>query len=246
MFIQYNLDFDTNLFDELSTCIKYEDITKGRLGANLVNDNTIIPLVRTTTKYKNPVQLFSPIHYDIINKIQMITEINNINFNNAMIEIYDNNYTNMKYHTDQSLDLEPESYICLFSCYSNPNSKSIRKLRIKDKESNIESEFMLNHNSIIIFSLETNKKFNHKILLNHHSKSDNNKWLGITFRMSKTYIHFKNEIPYFYQTGIILRQAEREEEKEFYRLKKEENNKINFNYDFIDYTIDSSNLIKIN
>lgn len=247
MFFQSVLDFDTNLFDELLSATNFETITRDREGAILVNKLDIIPLVRSTTIYKNPPQLLSSIHHDIINKIKSTyaTHISDIDFNNIMIEIYDNTYTKMKYHSDITLDLDPCSYICIYSCYSNPESKSVRKLIVKSKEDDSEYEYILHHNSIILFSVETNKKFTHKIILDKPSR-DNNKWLGMTLRLSKTFIHFINEEAYFYNTDIKLKEANIEERKQFYKMKGDENHIIEFSYDFIDYTISQSDLIKLN
>src|SRR5579883_1763670 len=166
MFTQFNLNFNNNLFEELSKSIEFEEITNGRMGANLIllKENKLIPLVRTTTAYQKPFQKFLPIHLDIIDKINKISNLD-IKLNNALIEIYDSRYTNMGFHSDQSLDLESNSYICIFSCYSNPKSKLIRKLIVKNKESGLVTEYVLNHNSVIIFSIETNQKYLHKIVL---------------------------------------------------------------------------------
>ena len=67
MFTKFTIDTETNLFEELSKSITFEDITNGRQGATLVDyKDDLIPLVRTTTNYNNPAQKFLPIHYDII------------------------------------------------------------------------------------------------------------------------------------------------------------------------------------
>ncbi len=71
MFSKYTLDFPTNLFDQLSSSTKFEDITKGRVGANLVDyKNNLIPLVRPTSVYHVPAQKFLPIHHHIIDNIR--------------------------------------------------------------------------------------------------------------------------------------------------------------------------------
>jgi hypothetical protein len=94
MFEKYIINYERNLFDELSTNIELEDIVKGRQGANLIDfKNNLVPLVRTTTNYSKPTQLFLPIHYQIIRDIKKINE--NIELNNALIEIYDSNYKTM-------------------------------------------------------------------------------------------------------------------------------------------------------
>jgi hypothetical protein len=69
------------------------------------------------------------------------------------------------------------------------------------------------------------------------------KWLGITFRLSKTYIEFVNEISYFYKTDKKLKLANEEETKEFYKMRQTENKSINFEYPEINYTISESDLL---
>lgn len=246
MFSKIDIKIEADIFNKLEESTIFENITVGRLGANLINNNNIIPLVRTTTIYRNSSQQFLPIHYDIINKIKIISKNNELNFNNAMIEIYDSKYTKMKYHTDQSLDLEQNSYICIFSCYENPLSLNIRKFKIKEKETNNYSEFLLNHGSIILFSLNTNYKHLHKIILEQNSlNAVENKWLGITFRLSKTFIQFVNEIPYFYQTNNILKFANDQNKLKFMKYKSLENKNIYFNYPEIDYTLNTSDILPI-
>lgn len=129
MFKKISIDYlNNNLFTELSESVNFETICKGRKGAILVNiKNNLIPIVRTTTKYKNTVQKFMKIHENIMEEIK---KHGDFKFNNAMIEIYDSDYSKMKFHSDQSLDLEKESYICIFSCYKDKES-SIRTLEIK-------------------------------------------------------------------------------------------------------------------
>lgn len=169
----------------------------------------------------------------IIDQIKEISQLP-LKFNNAMIEIYDETYTKMKFHTDQSLDLLENSYICLFSCYKYSDS-NIRKLIIKNKNQLTTDTIDLHNNSFVIFSTETNKQFLHKIIGN------TKEWLGITFRCSKTFIDknlcFKNNKP--------IRIANELEIKEMYKYKSLENKTIDFNYPEIDYTLSSSDLIFI-
>ena len=260
MFSQFQIEFATNIFDELSkSTAEFENIIDGRLGANLIDyQNNLIPLVRTTTIYNKPPQIFLPIHYEIINKIKQVSDDTKskpkLNFNNAMIEIYDSRYTKMGYHTDQSLDLEPDSYICIFSCYDNPLTPDIRKLKIKEKTTNNCSEFLLNHNSIVLFSLNTNSNHLHKIVL--ETNTSNTKWLGITFRLSKTFIQhiaFRlsktfipcDTVPYFYQSKKVLRLANKEEKKAFMKYKGIENQTTDYVYPEIDYTVSVGDTISI-
>lgn len=236
MFSKFDMNYKENLFEELSKSTKFEKLGKGRYGAVLADiHKNVVPIVRTTTKYNNPIQKFSQIHYDIMKNIKDII------FNNALIEIYDKDYTKMGEHSDQALDLDINSYICLFSCYDNPNTKDIRTLKIKNKSTNELSEIFLTHLSIILFSVKTNSNFLHKIVLDNAKTND--KWIGITFRLTKTYIEFINEIPYFYKTDKILKLANEEETKEFYSLRQKENKNIVFEYPELNYTISMSDLI---
>lgn len=244
MFSKYIINSDTNLFNDLSTSVDFEDITIGRKGAILIdNNNNLIPIVRTTTNYNKPAQKFKDIHHKLIDMIRKVSNNDNLKFNNAMIELYDSRYKKMGYHTDQSLDLEDNSYICIFSCYDDIPATEIRKLKVKNKLSNNEFEFSLEHNSLIIFSTETNKKHQHKIILD--KSTVNKKWLGITFRLSKTYIKFDNNIPYFYPDNIILKMATDEERKQFMKLKGLENSNVEYTYPKIAYTISSNDLMQI-
>ena len=243
MFKKFIIDLKSNLFDELSTSTKFEDIAKGRQVAVLVNDkHDLIPIIRTTTVYNEPAQKFLPIHHNIMDHIRKKTKLN-ITFNNASIEIYDFHYRNMKFHTDQSLDLKCNSYICLFSCYENDsnNSKDIRKLQIQNKITKECSEISLDNGSIVLFSTSANHEHLHKIIL--ESNTSTNKWLGITFRLSKTFIKFNDNVPYIYPTETILRIATNEEKKNFFKHKGNENLNIEYTYPEIDYTISISDTL---
>jgi hypothetical protein len=251
MFHKYQLDLIDNLFNELSKTTNFENITNGRNGAVLVNNNNIIPIVRTTTKYNNPAQLFSPIHYNIIDKIKTTTNKLNLDFNNALIEIYNNDYKSMGEHSDQALDLADNSYICLFSCYNNHLATNIRTLKIKQKNTNITTDIKLDHNSIVLFSLDTNSKYLHKIVLDENH-INNDEWLGITFRLSKTFIKFINEIPYIYYINNnninyinILTLATPDEIKQFYKHRSDENKSVGFVWPEINYTISISDIISL-
>lgn len=224
-----SLDYENNLFDELAASTAFEDITKGRKGAILTDgsDANSIPIVRTTTAYIKPAQPFLPIHHHIIKSIQ--AKCNQVtSLNNAMIETYDSQYCNMGFHSDQALDLADNSFICIFSCYDNPDTKSIRKLKVRDKATGECSEMVLDHNSVVIFSTETNKKFVHKIVL--ETQKDKCRWLGITFRLSKTFLRFVDEVPRFVSNGQPLKLATEEEQREFRRYKGAENSELDFVY----------------
>lgn len=230
MFLKYDIDFKPT-FQELEASAQMEDIgnINGRRGAILVscNDHAVpvvpaVPVVRTTTSYNNPSQYFSSIHYKLIASIQRNKSVPvPMLFNNAMIEVYDFNYRKMKYHSDQALDLEQDSWICIYSCYNN--EKCSRSLAIKNKSLGECSKIELTHGSIILFSTSTNKDYLHKIILNQKKGQEENKWLGITFRLSKTFIQFKNSLPYFISNDKLMTLANSKEEQEFIKTKSREN-----------------------
>jgi hypothetical protein len=246
-FFKTTLGLKSNLFTELLSEIDFEPVAKGRIGNHLVNaGDKGIPIVRTTTKYNIPAHNFTANHHQIIDCINDAIRENNLNeipglyFNNALIEVYDATYYKMNFHSDQSLDLDTDSYIGVFSCYENPDAlleQHIRKLQIKDKVSDEEFEYSLTHNSVMLFSVATNTKFLHKIVLDGppNAKQDN-KWLGITFRTSQTHIHFDNNIPRF-ANGNLLELANKEQEAEFYKLRGQENRSLDFVYPDLTYTI---------
>lgn len=245
-FYYFDLDFDSEikekLFNILSGFPNFENICNGRTGGNLVEKKeNFIPIVRTTTQYKNPVNFFEPIHFMIIDKIKDKFKI--FNTNNAMIEIYDERYSSMKYHTDQSLDLDINSYICIFSIYEKNEPKSFRKLEIKNKKTNDKKSLEMKNFSIIIFSVKENLNHLHKIIL--ENKSQKNKWLGITFRFSKTFIYFINEIPYFKNNNRELKIASEKQLVDFRNLKSLENKLSDYVYEDISiyYTLSISDTI---
>jgi hypothetical protein len=247
MFSKITLDYKQNLFTKLINETEFETITNGREGAVLISPvGDKIPIVRTTTKYTKPAQKFKAIHYDIVNKIRNISGINSIEFNNGLIEVYDNKYCTMGFHSDQSLDLEEDSYIAVYSCYENPqdiDGSNSRKLIVKNKISDEISEILMDHNSVILFDSTTNQKHLHKIVLENNNKS--NRWLGITFRLSKAFVEHINGIPYLCHSHTILTLADKEESNNFYKLRSEENKSSEFKYPEINYTISMSDLMPI-
>ncbi|OJJ15426.1 hypothetical protein BKI52_39105 [marine bacterium AO1-C] len=248
-FYQLTLPLANDLFSELSTSIDFEGVTNGRVGNHLVNvSDEGIPIVRTTTKYNIPAHRFDALHRQIAESIKEAVgeqgqiQLPEVPFNNALIEVYGQEYFKMGYHSDQCLDLEADSYIALFSCYERPDELTrhhTRKLKVRSKTSEEEFEFLLENNSVVLFSLATNTQFQHKIVLEpvKGAKPDtDNKWLGITFRKSKTLIRFQDNLPHF-ANGGVLKLADEAQRKEFYKLRGQENKRLDFEYPAITYTI---------
>ena len=151
----------------------------------------------------------------------------------------------MGYHSDQALDLEQESYIALFSCYRDCEGANSRKLIIQSKDSEEElTEIPLFHNSAVVFSTDTNRRFKHKIILDR-AAAPGNEWLGVTFRTSKTFVDY-TENGVFFEDGVPLTVADEEQKKEFYKLRGMENRESEFSYPRLRYTISESDLMKPN
>jgi hypothetical protein len=246
MFQYYELD-DNDYFATIIDGVQFEELGKGRIGTVLVdNDDKGTPIVRTTSSYINSPQVFTDKHHDLIEKIKEKT-YHNVEFNNGMLEIYNESYRKMKFHTDQSLDLAENSYICLFTCYEHePSTKDIRTLVIRNKVTSIMSEIKLNNNSIVIFSYDTNLRYNHKIIKKCYDPRCTNRWLGFTLRLSKTFVNFVEDIPYIMcnDTMTELRMATDIERRDFYKMKSEENRFVDYVYDELDYTLSPSDTIK--
>lgn len=250
-FNKITLPLNKASFSELINETEFEDLAKGRMGNHLVKvSDSGIPLVRTTTQYTIAANQFTVKHHNLVNCIQRhLDHLPTFLFNHALIEVYNAEYTKMKYHSDQCLDLASNSFIGLFSCYENPDeltAENLRKLKVKNKVSQEEFEIILSHNSFVWFSVETNSKFSHKIVLESTKNQkgiEDNRWLGITFRESKTHIQFKNNLPYL-TNGALLELATEEQKKEYYKLRGEENRSLDFVYPEINYTLSIADRLK--
>ncbi len=242
-----------NPFEELLASARFEDVGKGRQGAVLIKSDETgsIPIVRTTTRYSTPTQRFQSVHDRLAQQIQTIASLA-VGFNNALIEKYTNAYTTMGSHSDQALDLADESSIAIFSCYKHPEiANPPRKLLVELKEPNDDPnglpsataiEIPLTHNSVVLFSVATNRRRKHKIVLDKSVRPPENQWLGITFRTSKTFVRFRDESAYFLDdTRLTL--ANDEQRHEFYHLRHRENNELDFIYPRITYTISESDMM---
>ncbi|WP_331767724.1 alpha-ketoglutarate-dependent dioxygenase AlkB [Embleya sp. NBC_00896] len=236
---------EENLFAELSASARLEDVGKGRRGAVLtkIDEAGGVPLVRTTTRYSSPTQRFRAVHERLAQQIQERAALS-LGFNNALIERYTNAYTSMGSHSDQALDLANESYIAVFSCYQHPEASPPRKLIFESKGSGGEKfEIPLAHNSIVAFSVDSNRRLRHKIVLDTPAvRTADNQWLGVTFRTSKTFVRFRDGHVYLPQ-GARLMSADDEQRHEFYQLRRRENNETDFIYPLLTYTISESDLM---
>ncbi|MEU8432879.1 hypothetical protein AB0F18_08170 [Streptomyces sp. NPDC029216] len=241
--ISCTLPTEENLFAELSLSARWEDVGKGRRGATLtrIDEAGRVPLVRTTTRYGTPTQRFRAVHERLAQQVQERAALP-VGFNNALIENYTNAYKKMGSHSDQALDLADESFIAVFSCYRHPEASPSRKLVFESKATGGENvEIALTHNSVVAFSVDTNRRLKHKIVWDGPVQASDNQWLGVTFRTSKTLIRFSDGQAYLPQ-GVRLTLADEEESSEFYKLRRRENNETDFIYPPLAYTISESDL----
>ena len=107
-----------------------------------------------------------------------------------MIEIYEPSYTKMGFHTDQSQDLEEDSFIVLCSFYEKDLETEYRKLVVENKETKETQTILLEHGSAVLFSAQANFRHLHKIILDNQKAK--HRWLGVTFRLSKTFVQVTN------------------------------------------------------
>jgi hypothetical protein len=234
-----------NPFEELLASVRFEDVGKGRRGALLtrIDETGDIPLVRTTARYRAPAQRFRPVHERLARQIQQRASLP-AGFNNALIESYTNAYATMGSHSDQALDLADDSFIAVFSCYERPEiAAPPRKLLVESREAGGDPlEISLTHNSVVVFSVAANRRLKHRIVLEKSPRTPENRWLGITFRTSKTFVRFRAGSAYF-PDDARLTLADDEQRREFYHLRSRENNETDFAYPRITYTISESDLM---
>ncbi|MDC0670600.1 hypothetical protein [Nannocystis radixulma] len=243
LFRSYTVPTQGDLFAELSASARLEELGKGRRGAVLVmtQDPRGVPIVRTTTAYTLPAQCFRPIHATLARQICACASLA-IPFNNALLEVYTRAYATMGAHSDQALDLDDAGEIALFSCYEYPEAGQSRRLMVESKEPGGPSFVIpLLHGRVVVFSADTNRRFRHRIVLDPATGAPDNRWLGVTFRTSKTWVHVRDGQPCL-ADGTPLTLANDEERHEFLRLRRRENQETEFVYPRVTCTLSPSDL----
>lgn len=238
-FRTYTLPLADDTFVQLERSARLEDLGEGRQGAVVVLPDPTrgTPIVRTTTRYSAPAQRFSPLHRWLAQQICTAASLPP-GFNNALLERYTPAYTTMGAHSDQAQDLEDGTLIALFSCYRDPTAPP-RHLRVTSKEPHGGSfSIPLTHHSVVVFSLPTNRRFQHKIVLDR-STTD---WIGVTFRTSRRRLRLDGPQPRF-EDGAPLHLADDQERQELYRLRGRENRELDFTYPSLPYTLSESDLL---
>ncbi|EFL17356.1 alpha-ketoglutarate-dependent dioxygenase AlkB [Streptomyces sp. C] len=233
-----------DLFAELLASIRWEDVGKGRQGAVLTapDESGAVPLVRTTTRYGSPAQRFRPVHERLARRIREHLALP-ADFNNALIENYTDAYRTMGGHSDQALDLADGSFIALYSCYRDPDAGRPRKLMFEAKGDGGETfEIPLDHNGVVAFSVASNCRYRHRIVLDAPAPAGDNRWLGVTFRTSKTLVRFRDGHAHL-PGGARLVPADEDQSREFYRMRRRENHETDFAYPPLAYTVSGSDLL---
>lgn len=233
---------EDDLFAELLASTLFEETGKGRQGAVLVGtEGEHTPIVRTTTRYHRPAQRFRRVHERLAQQVRDLSSVS-LAFNNALIESYSNAYVSMGSHSDQALDLADDSEIAVFSCYRHPAGPP-RRLVVEAKEPGAAPfAIPLTHRSVVVFSLDTNRRFRHKIVLDPSARKPENQWLGITFRTSKTFVRSHDGRACF-RDGTPLTLAGEEQRRELLHLRGRENREPDFAYPRLTYTLSESDLI---
>ncbi|MET3983553.1 hypothetical protein [Streptomyces sp. PvR034] len=242
--LSYAVPTEGNAFTELSASARWEDVGKGRRAAVLAKADAAggVPLVRTTTSYGVPAQRFRPVHERLAERIRESAALS-VGFNNALMESYTNAYATMGGHCDQALDLADASFIAVFSCYQFPEASPSRKLIFASKGSGgARFEIPLAHHGVFVFSVESNRRLTHKIVLDASARAVDNPWLGVTFRTSKTFVRFRDGHPYL-PRGERLRSADDEQRRAFFSLRRRENKETDFVYPPLSYTLSESDLM---
>lgn len=245
--MQYYKLPDTDLFAQLQSSVTLEPVARGRKGGITAElgicsheeETVVVPLVRSTTAYQLPVQPFPPAIHALRDAIANVVDERRLTFNNAMVEEYTSEYKTMKFHSDQRLDLNDNSWIAIFSCYEQGDSAPpSRILQWKPKSSSRSGdgdtephEIVLEHNSVVLFDVaRTNREVLHRIVLSKVSAAASapQTWIGVTLRCSRTFLFFSsfdsgprllltaNQLP-------LQLAATDEEKKQFFQRRKKEN-----------------------
>jgi len=246
-FSTFSLTPGTNLFHELLASVRFENVGKGRLGTVLVRPDDIrgTPIVRTTTQYAAAAHVFQPVHARLAEQIEAHASLA-AGFNNALIEAYTNAYATMGFHSDQAQDLEEGTAIALFSCYRHPELTTAmppRKLVIESKDGCGTIELPLAHNSVVVWTLDTNRRFKHKIVLDAAACPPENEWLGVTLRTSKTFVQVRDGGEAVLEDGTLLTLADEGQRKALYKMRGRENAEMDFTYPSLPYTLSGSDLL---
>ena len=216
-------------FTDLADDVRFETVGIGREGAILVAAAPTVPLVRSTTPYAGPHQVFRPAHVDLIAHLGNDSDGVRV-FNNVMVERYDYRYRTMGAHTDYAIDLAEDSCISIFSCYSDPSTMDVRSLVWTCKKTGATHTTPLNHGSVVTMSTAVNRRMRHKIVALAREPDRDTVWLGVTLRTSKRAVTFDDAGAPWLRPGVSLVLADDVQRARLFKLRGAENRRSDFTY----------------
>jgi len=232
-------------FQQLLAAVRFEAVAPGRHGLHLTRPGPRgVPIVRTTTRYRHSSQPFAPVHEALIQRIHAAAPTCRSPFNHALTELYEPQYRKMGYHSDQALDLDPESWIAVVSCYERDiasGAPGLRQLMVKSKNTADRFTLPMAHGSVVLFSVATNARFSHKIVLPSPSPNAP-RWIGLTLRCSKTFLNWRDGVAQF-ADGTPLTLADETQRRTFFQMRGAENRDSNFVYPPVPFTLSEGDLL---
>lgn len=169
IFLIENFDIGGNdLLTKLKSEVKWDTNIKSRKTASFG-----VPYNYSNINYE--FYNFPSYISEIIDKIEIIL---NYRPNNCLINYYNESFSRMGYHSDQIEILEPNTGILILSLGSS------RTMRFKNKNENNLFDVIINSDSLLYMTQETQNKWLHSILPEQGPKSENER-ISITFRKIK-------------------------------------------------------------
>ena len=165
-------------------------------------DNDIVPIYRHPVDKHLTLNKWTPCIKLIKERIEQIT---GQKINHALIQYYRDGNDFIGEHSDKTIDVVPNTYIMNVSL--GASREMVLRKKLTDEELNLESKperqsekFNMEHNSLFLMSLETNKEWLHSIRQdkrpdNIKSKNElyeNGERISITFRTIGTFINLKD------------------------------------------------------
>jgi hypothetical protein len=222
-----------DMFGCLVYDVHFEEVAKGRRGAVLLKKldtetDALVPLVRSTTKYSARHQWLGAAHANVLSHLAF----QRVPTNNILIEQYTWEYRAMGAHSDQCLDLDLASDIALLTLYSDPDNPRCdkRKLVIVHKTTGEQRVIVLEHGSCVVFSVEQNAEFLHRIVpvSDDVDMPNGTTWLGLTCRCSKRRVAVHSDGNAFLESGQRLQlAASKEQARPYYKARSVENGAAN-------------------
>src|SRR5262249_37858733 len=94
---------------------------------------------------------------------------------------------------------------------------------------------------VVVFSVDANRRFRHRIVLDPSAREPENPWLGVTFRTSRTFVRARHGGACF-PDAAPLTVASEEARRAFSEVRRRESQETGFRYPPITYTLSPSDL----